>query len=74
MSRIMRRFYDFKNDFIFDKLENILLKYQNDLDTFDAKIGLHFSYPIIKKSLRSNNKCYQYYNVSIEGSLNNKGE
>ena len=33
-----------------DQLENILLKYQNE-DTFDAKIGLHFS-PIIKKSLR----------------------
>ena len=74
MSRIMRRFYDFKNDFVCDQLENILLKYQNDLDTFDAKIGLHFSYPIIKKSLRSNNKGYQYYNVSIEGSLNKKGE
>ena len=74
MSRIMRRFYDFKNDFVCDQLENILLKYQNDLDTFDAKIGLHFSYPIIKKSLRSNNKGYQYYNVSIEGSLNKEGE
>lgn len=74
MSRIMRRFYDFKNDFVCDQLENILLKYQNDLDTFDAKIGLHFSYPIIKKSLRSDNKGYQYYNVSIEGSLNKKGE
>ena len=74
MSRIMRRFYDFKNDFVCDQLKNILLKYQNDLDTFDAKIGLHFSYPIIKKSLRSNNKGYQYYNVSIEGSLNKNGE
>ena len=74
MSRIMRRFYDFKNDFVCDQLENILLKYKSDLDTFDAKIGLHFSYPITKKSLRSNNKGYQYYNVTIEGSLNNKGE
>ena len=74
MSRIMRRFYDFKNDFVCDELEDILLKYQNDLDTFDAKIGLHFSYPIIKKSLRSNNKGYQHYNVSIEGSLNKEGE
>tara|TARA_B100001564_G_C20484169_1_gene598501 strand:- start:213 stop:887 length:675 start_codon:yes stop_codon:yes gene_type:complete len=70
----MRRFYDFKNDFICDELENILSKYKNDLDSFNAKIGLHFSYPIIKKSLRSNNKGYQYYNVTIEGSLNKKGE
>ena len=41
--------------------------------TFDAKIGLHFS-TYHKKIIRSNNKGYQYYNVSIEGSLNKKGE
>jgi GTP cyclohydrolase I len=73
MSRIIRSFYDFKNEYAHEHLKEILLKYKKDLDTFDAKIGLHFSYPIIKPSLRSNNSGYQYYNVTIEGEIDNKG-
>ncbi len=72
MSRIIRSFYDFKNDYAHEQLKEILLKYKKDLDTFDAKIGLHFSYPIIIPSLRSNNSGYQYYNVTIEGEIDNK--
>ena len=72
MSRIMRTFYEFKNEYIIDNIENILMKYKNDLNTFNAKIGLHFSYPIIKKSLRSNNSGYQYYDVSFEGEVDEK--
>ena len=70
MSRIIRSFYEFKDDFIFDKLHNILTRYKKELKSFDAKILLKFSYPILLKSLRSENKGYQYYNVSLEGSLN----
>ena len=70
MSRIIRSFYDFKDDFIFDKLNEILTQYKNELKSFDAKILLNLSYPILLNSLRSENKGYQYYNVSIEGSLN----
>ncbi len=73
MSRIIRSFYDFKEEIIFDKLKDILLKYKDDLNSFDAKIGLNFSYPILIPSLRSDNKGYQYYNVSLEGSLNREG-
>ena len=75
MSRIMRSFYDFKNDtFSINKLESLLSAYQNKLKSFDSKIALKFSYPIIQKSLRSENEGYQYYNVSLEGNLdkNNK--
>lgn len=72
MSRIMRTFYEFKNEYIVNNIENILMKYKNDLNTFNAKIGLHFSYPIIKKSLRSNNSGYQYYDVSFEGEVDEK--
>ena len=75
MSRIMRSFYDFKNDtFSINKLESLLSAYQNKLKSFDSKIALKFSYPIIQKSLRSDNEGYQYYNVSLEGNLdkNNK--
>ena len=73
MSRIIRSFYDFKDEFIFDKLKDVLLKYKNDLDSFDATIGLNFSYPILLPSLRSDNKGYQYYNVSLEGNFNKNG-
>ena len=75
MSRIMRSFYEYKNDvFNINKLETVLEAYQSKLKTFDSKISLKFSYPIIKKSLRSDNEGYQYYNVTLEGDLNKKGE
>ena len=75
MSRIMRSFYEYKNDvFNINKLETVLEAYQAKLKTFDSKISLKFSYPIIKKSLRSDNEGYQYYNVTLEGDLNKKGE
>jgi len=75
MSRIMRSFYEFKNDtFSIDKLETVLSAYQEKLKTFDSKIALKFSYPIILKSLRSDNEGYQYYDVTLEGDLNKKGE
>ena len=70
MSRIIRSFYEFKDDFIWDKLYDVLTRYKNELKSFDAKIILNFSYPILLDSLRSKNKGYQYYNVSLEGSLN----
>ena len=74
MSRIMRSFYEFKNDtFSIDKLPEILYAYQDKLKTFDSKIALKFSYPIVKKSLRSDNEGYQYYNVTLEGNLNKEG-
>ena len=74
MSRIMRSFYEFKEDYVFDNLNQILLKYKNNLDSFDAKIGLNFSYPILKPSLRSNNSGYQYYKVTLEGDIDKKGK
>ena len=75
MSRIMRSFYEFKDDtFSINKLPEILNAYQDKLKTFDSKIALKFSYPIIKKSLRSNNEGYQYYNVTLEGDLDKQGK
>ena len=75
MSRIMRSFYEFKDDvFSIDKLETVLSNYKNKLKSFDAKIALKFSYPIIQPSLRSGLEGYQYYDVTLEGDLNDKGE
>jgi len=73
MSRIMRSFYKYKDEKVYDKLDEILLKYKDDLETFDAKIGLHFSYPILQSSLRSDNAGYQYYNCTLEGNIDDKG-
>lgn len=74
MSRIMRSFYDFKDDaFTMDKLEAVLKAYQDRLDAFDSKVALKFSYPIMKKSLRSQNEGYQYYDVTLEGDLDKTG-
>ena len=73
MSRIMRSFYKFKDDIVFGKLDEILLKYKDDLESFDAKIGLHFSYPILLPSLRSDNAGYQYYKCTLEGHIDDTG-
>jgi GTP cyclohydrolase I len=74
MSRIMRSFYDFKDDaFTMDKLETILNAYQDSLEAFDSKVALKFSYPILKPSLRSDNEGYQYYNVTLEADLDKTG-
>ena len=75
MSRIMISFYEHKNEtFSINKLENILAKYKEKLKSFDSKIALKISYPIIQKSLRSELEGYQYYNVTFEGDLNKEGE
>ncbi len=74
MSRIMRSFYKYKDEKVYNKLDEILLKYKDDLETFDAKIGLHFSYPILQPSLRSDNSGYQYYHCTLESNIDNKGD
>ena len=75
MSRIMRSFYEHKKEtFSINKLENILAKYKEKLKSFDSKIALKISYPIIQKSLRSDLEGFQYYNVTFEGDLNKEGE
>lgn len=74
MSRIMRSFYDFKDDvFHPDKLEEVLQKYREDLDTHSAYLKLSFNYPILQESLRSGLEGYQYYNVAIEGTMDADG-
>ena len=75
MSRIMRSFYEHKNEtFSINKLERILKNYKDKLKSFDSKIALKISYPIIQKSLRSDLEGFQYYDVTFEGDLNKLGE
>ena len=75
MSRIMRSFYDHKDEvFSIGKIEDVLNTYKNNLKSFDARIMLKISYPIKQKSLRSGLEGYQYYDVVLEGDLTKDGE
>ncbi len=74
MSRIMRSFYEYKDQtFSIDLLENILSSYKSKLGSYDAHIILNFSFPIIQNSLRSGLSGYQYYNVSLEAHHKSDG-
>ncbi len=68
MSRIIRGFADYR-DHIFtpELLEEILDSYKRSMDTFSAQVKLHFSYPMLQRSLRSELSGYQYYDVAFEG-------
>lgn len=67
MSRIMRSFYKHSDDtFNFKVVENALSDYKEDLDSLDARIQIRFSFPMLKKSLRSSLEGFQYYNVALE--------
>ncbi|MFN1834378.1 GTP cyclohydrolase FolE2 [Balneola sp. MJW-20] len=72
MSRIMRTFYKFKDEvFHLDILEEILKAYKEDLESQESFLRVSFNYPMMMDSLRSDMKGYQYYRVSLEGSLDN---
>lgn len=72
MSRIMRTFYKFQDEvFHLDILEEILKAYKDDLESQESYLRVSFNYPMLMDSLRSDMKGYQYYRVSLEGSLDN---
>ena len=74
MSRIMRVFYEFKDRvFTPELLEEILMAYKERIGSSRARLKIHFSYPLIKKSLRSGLEGYQYYEVAYEGVLDDLG-
>jgi len=70
MSRIMRTFYEYKNDtFSLEMLEAILRDYQENLESLDAHLVLRFNYPIENQSLRSGLSGFQYYQVAFEAKI-----
>ena len=74
MSRIMRSFYKHAElEFSFEVMEGVLTSYLKDLETYDARIQMRFSYPMLKTSLRSGLQGYQYYNVSLEMVTTDEG-
>ncbi len=70
MSRIMRVFYEFKDRvFTPELLEEVLLRYKQEMSTTRARLRLAFHYPLLRPSLRSGLAGYQYYQVAYEGSI-----
>ncbi|MEM8978804.1 MAG: GTP cyclohydrolase FolE2 [Pseudomonadota bacterium] len=67
MSRIMRTFYKHADEtFSFEVIERALDAYKEDLESFDARIQMRFSYPLKVESLRSGLEGYQYYDIALE--------
>ena len=67
MSRIMRSFYKHaEKTFSFEVLEAALNDYVSDLESFDARLQMRFSYPMKVTSLRSGLEGYQYYDIALE--------
>ncbi|SFS04595.1 GTP cyclohydrolase I [Yoonia litorea] len=67
MSRIMRTFYKHAEEtFSFDVIERALDAYKSDLESFDARIQMRFSFPMKVESLRSGLSGYQYYDIALE--------
>jgi GTP cyclohydrolase I len=67
MSRIMRSFYGHaKKTFSFEVIEAALDDYKTDLESFDARIQMRFSFPMEMPSLRSKLVGFQYYDIALE--------
>ncbi|MCO4846660.1 MAG: GTP cyclohydrolase I FolE2 [Yoonia sp.] len=67
MSRIMRTFYKHAEEtFSFEVIEQALDAYKTDLESFDARIQMRFSFPVKVDSLRSGLSGYQYYDIALE--------
>ncbi|ESW61202.1 MAG: GTP cyclohydrolase [Rhodobacter sp. CACIA14H1] len=67
MSRIMRSFYAHaERDFSFAVIEHALEDYKRDLESFDARIQMRFSFPVKVQSLRSGLSGWQYYDIALE--------
>lgn len=67
MSRIMRSFYAHADKtFSLGVIEAALHDYKTDLESFDARIQMRFSFPLRVDSLRSGLQGYQYYDIALE--------
>ena len=70
MSRIMRTFYEYRDErFSPELLGEILREYKDRLDSREARIKAVFCYPMEQDSLRSDLRGVQYYDCSFEGVM-----
>lgn len=74
MSRIVRSFYDHKDEvFTGEWMGKILKSYLKKVETKDARLKIAFSYPMVHTSLRSGLEGFQYYDVAFEGVMTSDG-
>jgi GTP cyclohydrolase I len=75
MSRIVRSFYDHKDDvFTGEWMGKILRAYLKNVKSKDARLKVSFSYPMLHRSLRSGLEGYQFYQVAFEGVMTRAGD
>ena len=75
MSRIVRTFYDHKDEvFTLEWMGRILKAYLRNVQSRHARLKVAFSYPMVQPSLRSGLEGYQYYQVALEGVMSESGE
>jgi len=74
MSRIMRSFYEHRNEvFTPALLKKVLNDHPKSIGSLEARLRLSFSYPLVQRSLRSTLQGYRYYPVVYEGWLGRDG-
>jgi GTP cyclohydrolase I len=74
MSRIMRAFYEHKDDVTTGEwMGKVLKAYLRKVESKAARLKLRFSYPMLQKSLRSGLEGYQFYDVAFEGVMTAEG-
>ncbi|MBI2512694.1 MAG: GTP cyclohydrolase I FolE2 [Opitutae bacterium] len=74
MSRIMRTFYDHKDEVTTGEwMGKVLKNYLRNIDSKDARLKIAFSYPMLRPSLRTGLEGYQFYNVAFEGVMTRDG-
>ncbi|TSJ77186.1 GTP cyclohydrolase FolE2 [Rariglobus hedericola] len=74
MSRIMRSFYDHKDEVTTGEwMGKILKSYLRKVESKAARLKIRFSYPMTQTSLRSGLDGFQFYDVAFEGVMTADG-
>jgi len=74
MSRIMRSFYDHKDEVTTGEwMGKVLKTYLRKVESKAARLKIRFSYPMLQQSLRSGLNGYQFYDVAFEGVMTEDG-
>jgi len=74
MSRIVRVFYEYRNEVLsFGLIHRILGDYLHRLDADSGRLRVAFSLPVLQRSLRSDLEGFQYYDCVMEGRMTVNG-
>jgi GTP cyclohydrolase I len=74
MSRIMRTFYEHQAGVTTGEWMGKILKgYLRKVEAKDARLKISFSYPMLRPSLRTDLKGWQFYDVAFEGVMTRDG-